>query len=85
MISRELVRELLKPPIELVTISPGTLPEDAVIKYGKVFSSVDDAYAFLKQERPEGRWTLWLKGVDGQVIGVDSKGWEKEDKLEPGY
>ncbi|KKM60684.1 hypothetical protein LCGC14_1539370 [marine sediment metagenome] len=31
-ISRELVRELLKPPIELVAVSHGTLPDEAGIK-----------------------------------------------------
>jgi hypothetical protein len=77
-IGRQLVRESLKPPVQLLAVSPGTLPKEAGIKYEKTFDSVDDAYAFFRQERPEGRWTLWLRGSDGQMMGIDSQRWEKK-------
>ena len=59
-IGSELVRELLKLPVQLVAVSPGTLPEKGGIEYGKAFGSIDDAYSFFRRERSEGRWTLWL-------------------------
>ena len=75
-ISLELVNELLKPPIRLVAITPGTLPEEAGIRYREIFNSIDDAYAYFRQKMPEGRWLLWLQGSDGETISVDSQAFE---------
>lgn len=76
-VSYQLAKELLKPPIRLVAVSAGTLPEEAGIKYTKSFDSVDNAYALFRQEQPKGRWILWLKGSDGQMIGLDSQKLER--------
>lgn len=74
-IGYELVKELLKPPIQLVAVTPGTIPEGS--QFDELFDSVDAAYAFFRQKRPEGRWTLWLQGSDGQMMGLDSQKFEK--------
>lgn len=71
----QLVKELLKPPIRLVAVTPGTIPEGS--QFDEVFDSIDIAYAFFRQKRPEGKWTLWLQGSDGQMIGLDSQKLEK--------
>lgn len=40
-IGYQLVKELLKPPIHLVAVSPGTIPEGS--QFEEVFDSVDAA------------------------------------------
>ncbi len=73
--SYELANELLKPPVRLLAVNAGDPPLGRG-QYGESFDSIDAAYAFFRQKRPEGRWTLWLQGSDGQVIGVDSQAWD---------
>lgn len=74
-IDYQLAKELLKPPIRLVAVTPGTIPEGS--QFEEVFDSIDAACTFFKQKRPEGRWILWLQGSDSQMIGLDSQKLEK--------
>ena len=78
--SYELVSESLKPPLRLIAVTPPgfVLPEES--QYPETFDSIDTAYAFFRQMRPEGRWILWLQGSDGALMGVDSKMWESRPK-----
>jgi len=75
--SYALANQLLKPPVRLLAVNAGAPPLGRG-QYDESFDSIDAAYAFFRQKRPEGRWTLWLQGSDGQMIGVDSQAWESQ-------
>ena len=79
--SYQLVSESLKPPLRLIAVTPPgfVLPKES--EYTENFYTIDAAYAFFRQMRPEGRWILWLQGSDGALMGVDSKMWETGPKV----
>ena len=78
-----LVRELLKAPMCLVAITPGYIPPLRV-SFGcpGPFSTLEEVMAAFRRKRPEGRWLVWIRGVDGEMVGVDSQTWEKEVKVD---
>ena len=72
----EMIRAVLKPPVRLVAITFGD-ERPARARYDDEFASLDEAYAGFREKMPLGRWTVWLRGSGGQIIGVDSQLWEK--------
>jgi len=55
-----------------------TVPESVSAVFGRrgnipVKGTIDAAYMFFRQIRPEGRWILWLQDSNGALIGTDSK------------
>lgn len=80
-ISYQLVKELLKPPIRLVAVSPPGFSLPGKGQYEETFDSIDTAHAFFRQKRPKGRWILWLQGSDGLMVGLDSQKLEKAKGL----
>ena len=76
-----LVRELLKAPMCLVGITPGYVPPLWVLPgvygcSGGPFSTLEEVMAAFRRKRPEGRWLVWIRGADGEMVGVDSRTWE---------
>jgi len=80
-----LLSEPLKPPLRLIVVAPPGFMLPRKSQYPETFDSIDAAYAFFRQIRPEGRWILWLQGADGALIGADSKMWERgpEERAKP--
>ena len=79
-----LVRELLKAPLYLVAITPGYRPPLRVPGIfgccsGGPFGTLEEVMAAFRQKRPEGRWLVWIRGVDGEMVGVDSQTWEAQN------
>jgi len=72
----ELIRDTLKPPVHLLAITFGE-ERPSKSQFDIEFSILEEAYDAFRQRMPFGRWTVWLKGVGGQTIGVDSRLWEK--------
>lgn len=70
--SYELAKSLLKPPLRVVGITAGT-SRPVKPQYDESFSSLEEVYAFFRKKRPEGKWLVWIKGSDGQVLGLDSE------------
>lgn len=94
-----LVRELLKAPLWLVAITPGYIPPPSgACKFCRQihtspstwglgpFNTLEDVMAAFRRKRPEGRWLVWVRGADGEMVGVDSQTWEalagKEIKID---
>jgi hypothetical protein len=65
----EIMRMLLKPPLRVIGITPGT-DRPAKPQYNEHFGSLEDVYAFFRKKRPEGRWLIWVKDADGQGIAL---------------
>lgn len=74
--SYELAKSLLKPPLRILGIVPGT-SQPTKLQYDEHFNSLEEVYGFFRRKRPEGRWLIWIQGSDGQEIGLDSKKWEE--------
>lgn len=72
----EMIRAVLKPPVHLLAITFGE-ERPAKPQHDIEFATLEEAYAFFRKEKPQGQWTVWLKGSGGQEIGVDSQLWEK--------
>ena len=73
-----LVRELLKAPMCLVAITPGYIPVPGLFGCcsGGPFSTLEEVMTAFRRKRPEGRWLVWIRGADGEIVGVDSQTWE---------
>ena len=74
--SYELAKSLLKPPLRILGIVPGT-SRPTKLQYDEHFNSLEEVYAFFRKKRPEGRWLVWIQGSDSQVLGLDSEKWEE--------
>ena len=78
-LEKELARVLLKPPLRLLGVTtPGNLPLSILQGpwAGGAFSTLEEAMAEFRCRRPEGRWLVWLQGVDGETVGIDSQKWD---------
>ena len=71
-----MIKAVLTPPVHLLAITFGE-ERPAKSQYDIEFATLEDAYAGFRKKMPFGRWTVWLRGSGGQVIGVDSQLWEK--------
>lgn len=72
----EMIKAVLTPPVHLLAISFGE-ERPAKSQYDIGFATLEDAYTGFREKMPFGRWTVWLRGSSGHVIGIDSQLWEK--------
>jgi hypothetical protein len=72
----ELVKTLLKPPLQVIGITTQT-DRPMKTQFEVHFNSLEEVYAFFRSKRPEGRWLIWIQSSDGQETVLDSKIWEE--------
>jgi hypothetical protein len=72
----DMAKTILRMPVRVYAV---TFEDKAPLRsqYTEEFNSLEDAYAFFRKEKPEGRWMVWLRGADGHGVGLDSRLWER--------
>ena len=71
-----LLKELLKPPLHLIALST-QYEQPEKDQYNIRFDNLGQVYTFFREKRPKGRWIIWVRDSDGQVMGLDSQKWER--------
>ncbi len=73
--ARSLVEILVKPPMWLLGVgAPGySMPQGTA---EGPFASLSELMDTFRHRRPEGRWMVWVRGADHQVVLLDSQKWD---------